>query len=527
MSAPMLKLSVGKRLGLGFAALLTLLLLVTGLATSQIQAMSERTREVVETHNGKSALANAMLNSINLISIQARSLTLLTDAKEIAVELKLLNQSQADYDKASAALLALASASASADSAAETQLLAELQQAAKIAAPLLQKAANEGAAGSNIDATLTLTQAVRPAELIWRGKLQSFIKLQDDASQTVRIELAASAKRGLLLLGGLALTALILGGLIAHRITLSITRPVSRAILVTNRIARGDLSSSFEQESNDELGQLLRGLAGMQDHLRGLVDGIRQSADSIQTASQEVASGNLDLSQRTELTASNLQAAASAITRLTGAVSDSAQSASSANQLANSAAEVATRGGQVVARVVSTMDEINQSSRKIGDIIGVIDGIAFQTNILALNAAVEAARAGEQGRGFAVVASEVRALAQRSAEAAKEIKVLVGRSVDTVDAGSRLVSEAGSTMHDIVSSVQQVAAIVGTIAQAANEQSRGLGQVNHSVTELDQMTQQNAALVEQSAAAAESLKDQSLRLGGLVGAFILSREQRK
>ena len=209
MTTSMLKLSVGKRLGLGFAALLTLLLLVTGLATSQIQAMSERTREVVETHNGKSALANAMLNSINLMSIQARSLTLLTDAKEIEVELKLLNQSQADYDKASAALLALASASASAgaDSAAETQLLAELQQAAKIAAPLLQKAANEGAAGSNIDATLTLTQAVRPVELIWRCKLQSFIKLQDDASQTVRIELAASAKRGLLLLGGLALTA--------------------------------------------------------------------------------------------------------------------------------------------------------------------------------------------------------------------------------------------------------------------------------------------------------------------------------
>lgn len=249
MTTSMLKLSVGKRLGLGFSALLALLLLVTGLATSKIQAMSERTREVVETHNGKSALANAMLNSINLMSIQARSLTLLTDAKEIAVELKLLNQSQADYDKASAALLALssASASASAASAAETQLLGELQQAAKIAVPLLQRAANEGAAGSNIDATLTLTQTVRPAELIWRGKLQSFIKLQDDASQTVRIELAADAKRGLLLLGGLALTALILGGLIAHRITLSITQPVRRAILVTTRIASGDLSSSLSK----------------------------------------------------------------------------------------------------------------------------------------------------------------------------------------------------------------------------------------------------------------------------------------
>jgi methyl-accepting chemotaxis protein len=259
----------------------------------------------------------------------------------------------------------------------------------------------------------------------------------------------------------------------------------------------------------------------MQDRLRGLVGQIRQSADSIQVASAEVASGNADLSVRTEQAASNLQQTASSMEQLTGTVRQSADSASTANQLASSAATVAQRGGQVVSQVVSTMDEINTSSKKIVDIIGTIDGIAFQTNILALNAAVEAARAGEQGRGFAVVASEVRSLAQRSAEAAKEIKALIGASVDKVASGSKLVQDAGSTMTEIVASVQRVTDIIGEITAAAAEQSAGIGQVNTAVTQHDQMTQQNAALVEESAAAAESLKDQAQRLAGVVGTFRL------
>ncbi len=249
---------------------------------------------------------------------------------------------------------------------------------------------------------------------------------------------------------------------------------------------------------------------------------VRASAGSVTTASDEIASGNHDLSSRTEQAASSLQQTASAMEQLTATVRNSAESARQANQLAASAAEVAERGGSVVSQVVSTMDEINASSKKIADIIGVIDGIAFQTNILALNAAVEAARAGEQGRGFAVVASEVRSLAQRSAEAAKEIKGLIGASVERVDAGSKLVADAGQTMGEIVGSVKRVSDVIGEITVASGEQSDGIGQVNTAVTQLDQMTQQNAALVEESTAAAESLRTQAQRLAQALAGFRLA-----
>ena len=256
-------------------------------------------------------------------------------------------------------------------------------------------------------------------------------------------------------------------------------------------------------------------------HVEKALAEVKLSAESIGSASSEIASGSADLSVRTEQAASSLQQTASSMEEFTGTVGSSADAARQANQLASSASSVARRGGSVVAEVVATMDEIQASSRRIADIIGTIDGIAFQTNILALNAAVEAARAGEQGRGFAVVAGEVRSLAQRSAEAAREIKSLIGTSVDKVEAGSRLVKDAGSTMDEIVASVQRVADIIGEISAAAAEQSQGIGQVNTAVTHLDQMTQQNAALVEQSAAAAESLKEQAQRLTQVVGAFRL------
>ncbi len=301
----------------------------------------------------------------------------------------------------------------------------------------------------------------------------------------------------------------------------SILHPMRAANTLARAIASGDLTNPVPTEGRDESADLLRSLGAMQEQLRSLVGQIRSSADSIQTASVEVATGNQDLSQRTEQAASNLQQTASAIEQLTVTVRQSADSASQANQLASSASSVAQRGGQVVAQVVSTMDEINASSKKISDIIGTIDGIAFQTNILALNAAVEAARAGEQGRGFAVVAGEVRSLAQRSAEAAREIKTLIGNSVDRVEAGARLVQDAGSTMGEIVASVQRVSDIIGEITTASTEQSGGIGQVNGSIVQLDQMTQQNAALVEESAAAAESLKDQAQKLAGAVGVFRL------
>jgi methyl-accepting chemotaxis protein len=287
------------------------------------------------------------------------------------------------------------------------------------------------------------------------------------------------------------------------------------------RIAAGDLATPVPAARHDEVGRMIVALADMQQRLQGLVNDVRRSTEGITTASTEIAAGSQDLSVRTEQAASNLQQTASSMEQLTATVRQSADSAQHANRLATSAASVAERGGHVVSQVVSTMNAISESSKKIADIIGVIDSIAFQTNILALNAAVEAARAGEQGRGFAVVASEVRSLAQRSAEAAKEIKALIEASVDKVDSGSKLVADAGATMTEIVTSVQRVTEIIGEITASAAEQSDGIGQVNTAVTQLDRMTQQNAALVEQSAAAAASLEDQAGRLAQVMATFKL------
>jgi methyl-accepting chemotaxis protein len=304
-----------------------------------------------------------------------------------------------------------------------------------------------------------------------------------------------------------------------------VARPLATLSDGVRAIAQGDLSTPLQSTRNDELGALTRDTEAMRQRLADIIGTVRNSVDSIGTASAEIATGNQDLSQRTEQTASNLQIAASSMEQLTGTVKQTADSARTANQLVSTASSAAAKGGQVVGQVVSTMDEINSSSKKISDIIGVIDGIAFQTNILALNAAVEAARAGEQGRGFAVVAAEVRSLAQRSAAAAKEIKGLIGASVDRVEVGSRLVQEAGSSMRDIVTSVQRVSDIIGEITAASSEQSDGIGNVNQSVVQLDQMTQQNAALVEESAAAAESLREQAKRLVEAVAVFRLAPGQ--
>ncbi len=312
-----------------------------------------------------------------------------------------------------------------------------------------------------------------------------------------------------------------LGLALAWFLSRSITEPLHQARAFADLIAHGDLRQGPPVTGRDEATDMMRSLTEMQQSLARIVGQVHESAGNIQVASSEVSTGNNDLSQRTEQTASNLQQTAASMEQLTVTVRQSADAAATANQLASSAAAVAQRGGAVVAQVVSTMNDINASSRKISDIIGTIDGIAFQTNILALNAAVEAARAGEQGRGFAVVASEVRSLAQRSAEAAREIKSLIGASVDKVETGSRLVQDAGTTMGEIVASVQRVSDIIGEITAAASEQSQGIGQVNSAVTQLDQMTQQNAALVEESAAAAESLKEQAVRLSGVVGTFRL------
>jgi len=300
-----------------------------------------------------------------------------------------------------------------------------------------------------------------------------------------------------------------------------VAQPLKQLGVAVTLVSNGDLTQPFHSDRDDEVGHLIREVEAMRGQFNQTLSSVRHSVDSINTASAEIATGNLDLSTRTEQTASNLQRTTSSMEELTGTVRQSADSASQANQLAASATETARRGGVVVSEVVSTMDQINASSKKIGDIISVIDGIAFQTNILALNAAVEAARAGEQGRGFAVVAGEVRSLAQRSAEAAKEIKSLIGASMERVEGGSRLVANAGATMTEIVASVQRVSHIIGEITTATSGQSTGIGRVSASMGELDQMTQQNAALVEQSAAAAASLKEQTARLAEVIDTFRL------
>ncbi|HLL13245.1 MAG TPA: methyl-accepting chemotaxis protein, partial [Rubrivivax sp.] len=333
------------------------------------------------------------------------------------------------------------------------------------------------------------------------------------------VERAAAMRNELLtvtgLIGGFAALAL----WVIVVVTRTTTGALTQAVAATQALARGDLTHRVEVTTNDEVGELLTAVQTSMARLAEVVVGIKSTSESVSTAAVQIAQGNLDLSQRTEEQASNLQQTAASMEELTSTVQSTADAAREASTLAGAASEVAARGGEVVSRVVKTMDEITASSRQISDIIGVIDGIAFQTNILALNAAFEAARAGEQGRGFAVVASEVRSLAQRSAEAAKQIKTLIGASVERVETGSRLVGDAGTTMSDIVARVQRVTQLIAEIGAATSEQSGGIGQVSDAVGQLDQVTQQNAALVEESAAAADSLKQQALKLVNAVSVF--------
>ncbi|BAL94133.1 methyl-accepting chemotaxis protein [Rubrivivax gelatinosus] len=379
--------------------------------------------------------------------------------------------------------------------------------------------------GDEAGAARAFAERFEPVTASFIATVQKLLELQEANLDAAAARVEALRTRTVQALVGSSLVGLLLGIFLSWRLTLSIVRPVVEAEKAAEAIAAMDLSGTARSHyPNDETGRLLRAVDSMREALRRTVQQVRGAADGIATASSQIATGNQDLSQRTEHTASNLQQTASAMEELTGTVKSSADAAAQANQLAGSAADVARRGGQVVGQVVATMGEISASSHRIADIIGTIDGIAFQTNILALNAAVEAARAGEQGRGFAVVAGEVRTLAQRSAEAAREIKGLIGTSVDRVESGARLVAEAGSTMSEIVASVQRVTDIIGEISAASHEQSQGINQVNGSVTELDRMTQQNAALVEEATAAAGSLRQQAGQLAELVSTFRLGRE---
>ncbi len=357
--------------------------------------------------------------------------------------------------------------------------------------------------------------------------LNKLVDIQMGASKVTLDKSVADDGSLKFMLYAIGAAAVALGVVLALLITRSIVAPLHGAVSVAKKVAAGELTSQVYVEGRDEISELLQSLKDMNESLSKTVGEVRAGTETITVASQEIAAGNADLSSRTESQASSLEETASSMEELTSTVKQNADNARQANQLAVSASSVAVKGGSVVAQVVDTMGSIKESSRKIVDIIGVIDGIAFQTNILALNAAVEAARAGEQGRGFAVVAAEVRNLAQRSAGAAKEIKSLIGDSVDKVDAGSKLVDEAGQTMDLIVTSIKQVADIMGEITAATQEQSNGIEEVNQAITQMDEMTQQNAALVEEAAAAAESMQEQAQKLAAAVSIFKLNGDEQK
>jgi len=508
------KLRIGTRLGLSFATVLLLMaaMVVTGVQQlRQIDALNvvsddmSRRYASIERWNGAVTLNLTRALTIGRSGYQPATVAFLEPLMRATSER--ITALQQELDKQTVAT-------------EERALLADVGAKRKVYVDVRAKAAAAFQAGQTEEGNQLVSgpmTAGAAAYLAAIGQLQTFAGQQNDALSAELARRSASAQT---LLVGLGVAALMAGSLLAWAMTRSVTRPLAGSIEAAQRIAARDLSTPIaDAERGDEIGVLLRALREMQKSLNAMVQQIRAGTVNVAGASAEIASASSDLSTRTEQASSSLQQTASAMEQITATVSQTADSARTANQLVASASEVAQRGGQVVAQVVSTMGEINASSKKIADIIGTIDGIAFQTNILALNAAVEAARAGEQGRGFAVVASEVRSLAQRSAAAAKEIKGLIGTSVDKVESGARLVTDAGSTMTEIVTSVQRVADIIGEVMGAATEQSQGIGQVNDAVSQLDQMTQQNAALVEESAAAAESLKGQAATLATLVATF--------
>jgi methyl-accepting chemotaxis protein len=444
---------------------------------------------------------------------------MVTDPADIKAQFEKLSTARVGYAKARKTFLDTGL------SDHEKALMAKFDAALALAKPKVEQTVELSRAGNREEATAFMLKESAPATaaaIIVTDEIVAFEQQQARAAAADAKAQYTLANRLMLSIGVLTILA---GAVVAWRINRSITVPIREAVALAQTVAAGDLSSRIEVRSEDETGQLMAALKQMTESLNKIVGEVRQGTDSIATASGEIASGNLDLSSRTEQQAGSLEETASSMEELTSTVKQNADNARQANVLAGSASEVAVKGGHVVSQVVDTMGAINASARKIVDIIGVIDGIAFQTNILALNAAVEAARAGEQGRGFAVVATEVRNLAQRSAAAAKEIKVLIGDSVAAVETGSKLVDQAGATMSDIVASVARVTDIMSEITAASQEQEAGIDQINQAISEMDSVTQQNAALVEEAAAAAGSLREQAGSLAQAVSIFKLDVQQ--
>jgi methyl-accepting chemotaxis protein len=504
---------IGTRMGTAFGIVLLMMaaLIVTGLI--RLANIGEVTDRIIDKDFVKADAANIINATTRANARRTMELFMAADANEMTPIFARINANKTAIDEAFATLERLIYLPAG------RALLAELKEKRGAYVTSFSKVGKLLREGQKDEAAALMKSETLPALDALQGPIDKMLTLQKNVVQTGGVEIKgdiALARQLMLILG---VSAGVLGAALAYWITRSITRPLNEAVRVAQTVASGDLTSRFGVASRDETGQLLGALKGMNASLLSIVNQVRHGTETIATASGQIASGNLDLSSRTEQQASSLEETASSMEELTSTVKQNADNARQANALAQTASERASEGGVVVAEVVRTMGQINESARKIVDIIGVIDGIAFQTNILALNAAVEAARAGEQGRGFAVVASEVRNLAQRSAAAAREIKQLIGDSVDRVDAGSRLVDQAGATMNAVVESVRRVTDVISEISAASAEQTAGIEQINQAIIQMDTVTQQNAALVEQAAAAAEAMQDQAGTLAGVVSTF--------
>jgi len=506
-------LHIGTRLGFGFGLVLLLLVVLALASLSSMSNIHTSLDKVINENNVVTKELNDMRQAVMRVAVAVRNVSVMTNEDEVNNEIKHIDAANAEYQESAAALGKMMT-----DGAGKA-LLGKIAAGQAATAPGVDKAI--ALAKKQGDVIPVLLSSVVPHQRAWVAAIDEMIAYQQKLARQTSDEANDAYGNALLLTLALAGAALVIGAFVAWYVTRSITAPLKGAVHVARRVAGGDLSTRVTVESEDETGQLLAALRDMNESLVRIVGEVRAGTDTITDASSEIARGNMDLSARTEEQASSLQMTASSMEELTSTVKHNADSAAQANKLAATASEVAVRGGTVVSQVVETMGSINESAKKIVDIIGVIDGIAFQTNILALNAAVEAARAGEQGRGFAVVAAEVRNLAQRSAAAAKEIKALISDSVEKVGIGARLVDQAGTTMDEVVTSVRHVTDIISEIAAASNEQTAGIEQVNQAIIQMDNVTQQNAALVEQAAAAASAMQEQAGNLSAVVSVFKL------
>jgi len=506
-------IAIGRRLAMGFAVTILLGILIAAIAIWRLNDVSVATHEMMASPLAKERMIGDWSSKIDSAIRRTSAIAKSADpslAKYFADESKASSAISADLQKKIEALLV-------ADD--EKALFGRISEQRKLYLSTRDQVAKLKAAGDVEGSEKAFEGGFAPAAAAYQALIADLLKMQRARIDATATEIDAIGDRSRQLLIALAVLTLALGTFSAWSLTVGITGPLREAVDAASRVAGGDLTGTIVARSQDETGQLLRALGDMNQSLFNIVTQVRSGTESIKVASSEIAAGNHDLSARTEQQAGALEETASSMEELTSTVRTNADNARQANQMATAAAGAAAKGGEVVQQVVGRMNAIDASSRRIVDIIGTIDGIAFQTNILALNAAVEAARAGEQGRGFAVVASEVRNLAQRSAAAAKEIKELIGDSVAEVAEGSKLVAQAGATMDEIVTSVRRVNDVISEIATAGNEQSSGIEEVNQAIVQMDSVTQQNAALVEQSAAAAESMQQQAGALAEVVSVF--------